>query len=77
MTLNIYSNEENVSVAADTTDLPHELRQAPTPAQSRAAPGSDGIKSFMAKFVASATLAEAVAPATQDFVKASSFLFRK
>ena len=77
MTLNIYSNEENVSVTADTTDLPHERRQAPTPAPSRAAPGSDGIKTFMMKFAASATPADTVAPATQDFVKASSFLFRR
>jgi hypothetical protein len=42
---------------------------------------SDGIKAFMRKFTATKTEARAgdikVAPATEDFIKASSFLFRK
>jgi hypothetical protein len=41
----------------------------------------DGIKAFMRKFAAAKTEARAgdikVAPATEDFLKASSFLFRK
>ena len=42
---------------------------------------SDGIKAFMRKFTATKAEARAgdikVAPATEDFLKASSFLFRK
>jgi hypothetical protein len=37
---------------------------------------TDGIKAFMTKFTASAEKAETVAPATRDFLKASSFLQR-
>lgn len=77
MTLNTFSAEENESLAPDTTDLPRENRKAPAPAKRPAAAGSDGIKAFMKKFTASAAQAEAVAPATQDFLKAASFLFRK
>ena len=76
MTLNTYSADEIESVTADTTYLPRESRRAPTPARRPAAPGGDGIKAFMMKFTAS-TAAETVAPATQDFLKAASFLFRK
>jgi hypothetical protein len=42
---------------------------------------SDGIKAFMRKFTATKAESRAgdikVAPATEDFLKASSFLFRK
>ena len=42
---------------------------------------NDGIKAFMRKFAATKAEARAgdikVAPATEDFLKASSFLFRK
>ena len=77
MTLNMFSTDEIESVTPDTTDLPHESRRAPTPAQRPAAPGSDGIKAFMMDFAASTENTETVAPATQDFLKAASFLFRK
>jgi hypothetical protein len=76
MTLNTFSNDEIESFTQDTTDLPHERRKAPTPAQRPAAPGSDGIKAFMMDFAASAK-DEAVPPATRDFLKATAFLFRK
>jgi hypothetical protein len=43
--------------------------------------GSDGIKAFMRKFTATKAETRAgdikVAPPTEDFLKASSFLFRK
>jgi len=77
MTLNMFSTDEIETVTQDTTDLPHESRRAPTPAQRPAAPGSDGIKAFMMNFAASPAPAETAAPATQDFLKAASFLFRK
>ena len=77
MTLNTYSTDETEFVTPDTADLPHENRRAPAPAQRPAAPGSNGIKAFMMKFAASPAPAETVAPATQDFLKAASFLFRK
>jgi hypothetical protein len=77
MTLNMFSTDENETLTPDTTDLPHENRKSPTPAMRPAAPGSDGIKGFMMKFTESTAQAETVAPATQDFLKAASFLFRK
>ena len=76
-TFNTYSADEIESVTADTTELPRERRRAPTPAHRLAASGSDGIKAFMKKFAVSPAQAEAVAPATRDFFKASLFLFRK
>ena len=77
MTLNTFSTNEIESFTQDTTDLPHERRKAPAPAQRPAAPGSDGIKAFMMDFAASAAETDTVAPATRDFLKAASFLFRK
>ena len=75
MTLNMFSTDEIESFTPDTTDLPHESRKAPAPAQRPAAPGSDGIKAFMMKFAATAAQAETVAPATRDFLKAHHFFF--
>jgi hypothetical protein len=77
MTLNMFSTDEIESFTQDTTDLPHESRRAPAPAQRPAAPGSDGIKAFIMEFATSAGKTETVPPATQDFLKAASFLFRK
>jgi hypothetical protein len=77
MTFNTFSTDEIESFTQDTTDLPYERRKAPTPAQRPAAPGSDGIKAFMMEFAASAENTETVPPATRDFLKAASFLFRK
>jgi hypothetical protein len=76
MTLNTFSTDEIESFTQDSTDLPHERRKTPTPEQRPAAPGSDGVKTFMMEFAAS-TADETVPPATRDFLKAASFLFRK
>jgi len=77
MTLNTYSTDEIESFTPDTADVPHESRRAPTPQQRPAVPGSDGIRAFMMKFADSAGDTETVPPATRDFLKAASFLFRK
>ena len=77
MALDIFSTDEIESVTAETIDLPHERHRASILAQRPAAPSSDGIKTFMTNFAVSTALAETVAPATQNFLKAASFLFRK
>ena len=77
------SRGEIERVTPDTTGLQQKHRKLPTPAQLHAPAGSDGIKAFMKNFAASSVNAETdggnsdVAPATRDFLKASSFLFRK
>ena len=70
-------------VSPGKAGLQQKDRKLPTPGQLHAATGSDGIKAFMKNFAASTAKAETdagnldVAPATRDFLKASSFLFRK
>ena len=77
------SRGENAPVTPRTTGLHHEDRKLPAHGQLRAAAGSDGIKAFMMNFTATTAKAEIgisnkdVTPATRDFLKASSFLFRK
>ena len=77
MTLNTFSSDEIELTTQDTAGLPHETRKTPIPAKPPVPQGSDGIKGFMMKFAATAAQAETVAPATRDFLKAASFLFRK
>ena len=83
MTYNASSTDEIEPITPDTTSLQQEDRKLPTHGQLRAATGSDGIKAFMMNFAASTVKTETdagnldVAPATRDFLKASSFLFRK
>ena len=83
MTYNASSTDEFEPIAPDTISLQQEDRKLPTHGQLRAATGNDGIKAFMMNFAASTAKAETdagnldVAPATRDFLKASSFLFRK
>ncbi|HLA01882.1 MAG TPA: hypothetical protein VJ019_03895 [Aestuariivirga sp.] len=47
-----------------------------SPTRRRSVASSDGIKAFMMNFAAFSRNKD-VAPATGDFIKASSFLFRK
>ena len=71
------SDGEGERVAPSTVALHQESRKPPTPGQLRALVSDDGIKAFMMEFAASAGETETVAPATRDFLKAASFLFRK
>lgn len=77
------SRGEIERVIPNATGLQQKGRKLPMHAQPYAATGSDGIKAFMMNFAASSMNAETdagnsdVPPATRDFLKASSFLFRK
>ena len=77
------SRGEIERVTPATTGLQQKDRKLPMHGRPHAATGSDGIKGFMMNFAASSVNAEThggnldVPPATRDFLKASSFLFRK
>lgn len=70
------SSREAEGIAPSLAGLSHEALEIPAVRQRRAPAVRNGIKAFMMNFAASTRSAD-VPPATQDFLKAASFLFRK
>ena len=70
------SGREAEGVIRSIAGLSREAPKVSAARQRRAAAGNDGIKAFMMNFAAS-TRSTDVPPATKDFLKAASFLFRK
>ena len=71
-----FSSREAEGVTRSIAGPGNEATKVSAVRQRRAAARDDGIKAFMMNFSATPHSAD-VPPATRDFLKAASFLFRK